>query len=77
MKDVNEVKVLVYFICIGMVLSTIMALISFYPKMGKKMKIKVYFILLTLQSLILPFCFYILAYFPCKRKIKIKKTKAK
>lgn len=41
------------------------------------MKIKVYFILLTLQSLILPFCFYILAYFPCKHKIKIKKTKAK
>lgn len=36
MKDVNEVKVLVYFICIGMVLSTIMALISFFPKMGKK-----------------------------------------
>lgn len=35
-KDINEIKVFAYFICIGMIISTIMALISFFPMMGKE-----------------------------------------
>ena len=38
MKCINEVKILFYLICIGMLASTIMAFISFFPKMGKEIK---------------------------------------
>ncbi len=36
MKDIENVKILYYIVCITMLLSTIMALISFFPKMGKE-----------------------------------------
>lgn len=38
MKDISKVKFLLYIICIGMLLSTVMALISFIPRMGKGVK---------------------------------------
>lgn len=38
MKDIEDVRILYYIMCIGMLLSTIMALISFFPKMGKETK---------------------------------------
>lgn len=36
MKNIESVKILYYTMSIGMLLSTIMALISFFPKMGKE-----------------------------------------
>ncbi len=38
MKDIAAIKILIYIICSGMLLSTIMALISFFPKTGKETK---------------------------------------
>ncbi len=37
-KDIANIKILYYIVCVGMLLSTIMALISFFPKMGKETK---------------------------------------
>lgn len=38
MKDMVNVEILYYIVCVGMLLSTILALISFFPKMGKETK---------------------------------------
>ena len=38
MRDISGIKTLIYIVCSGMLLSTIMALISFFPKTGKETK---------------------------------------
>lgn len=38
MRDIGDIKALIYIVCSGMLLSTIMALISFFPKTGKETK---------------------------------------
>lgn len=40
MKDIKSVGFLFYIVCFGMLLSTIMALISFFPQTGKETKNK-------------------------------------
>ncbi len=37
-KDTVNVDILYYIVCAGMLLSTVLALISFFPKMGKETK---------------------------------------
>ena len=40
MKDIDKIRTFFYIICIGMLLSTIIALISFFPQLDKKNKSK-------------------------------------